>query len=151
MAQKNDHTLRLIAYFKLVKGFVLLLLAVGALRLLHKDVAEVLQTWLDMLRIDPGNKYAASLLSKAGVLDDKKLEMVSALTFGYAAIFLTEGVGLFLQKRWAEWLTVFATGSFIPLEVYEIFKHVSAIKIVLLVGNVAIVWFLIYRLKRPKQ
>ena len=147
MIQKNDRTLRLIAYFKLAKGLVLLLLAVGTLRLLHKDVAEVLQRWLDMLRIDPGNKYAASLLTKVGVIDDKKLEVVSALTFGYAAIFLTEGVGLFLQKRWAEWLTVFATGSFIPLEVYEIFKHVSAVKIVLLVGNVAIVWYLIYRLK----
>ena len=147
MAQENDRTLRLIAFFKLAKGLVLLLLAVGTLRLLHKDVAEVLQRWLDMLRIDPGNKYAASLLSRAGLLDDKKLEVVSALTFGYAAIFLTEGVGLFLQKRWAEWLTVFATGSFIPLEVYEIFKHVSAVKIVLLVGNVAIVWYLIYRLK----
>lgn len=148
MAQNNDHTLRLIAYFKLAKGVFLLLLAAGTLRLLHKDVAELLQNCLDMARIDPGNKFAASLLSKAGVLDDKKLEVVSALTFGYAAIFLTEGVGLFLRKRWAEWFTVIATGSFIPVEIYEIEKHVSAVKIVLLVGNVVIVWYLVHRLKK---
>jgi uncharacterized membrane protein (DUF2068 family) len=148
---KHDRTLRMIAYFKLVKGSVLFILAVGVLHLLDRDVGEMLKHWFDLLRIDPENKYAASLLSKAGVLDDKKIHVVSALTFGYSALFLTEGVGLFLQKRWAEWLSVFATASFIPLEVFELCKHFSAVKTILVIANVAIVAFLIHRLRKPVE
>jgi len=42
---------------------------------------------------------------------------------------LTEGVGLALRKRWAEYLTIIATSSLIPLEVYELIQHFSVMKI----------------------
>lgn len=149
MAEQKDRTLRAIAYFKLVKGIVLFILAIGVLRLLHRDVGEMLEHWLNKLRIDPENRYSASLLSKAGLLDDKKLEVVSALTFVYSAMFLTEGVGLFLEKRWAEWFSVIATASFIPIEIFEVCKHLSIVKIILVLANIGIVWFLIFRLNKP--
>ena len=144
-----DPTLRAIAYFKLVKGTVLFILAIGVLHLLHRDVSGMLEHWFNKLRVDPENRYAASLLSKAGLLNDKKLEVVSALTFVYSAMFLTEGVGLFLQKRWAEWFSVIATASFIPIEIFEVCKHLSIMKILLVVANVGIVGFLVFRLKKP--
>jgi uncharacterized membrane protein (DUF2068 family) len=149
MAAKNDRILRAIAYFKLVNGTALFILAIGVLHLLHRDVGEMLEHWLDKLRIDPGNKYAASLLSKAGVLDDKRIEILGALTFCYSAMFLTEGVGLFLQKRWAEWFSVIATASFIPIEILEVCRHISAVKIILVIANTAIVGVLVYRLRKP--
>src|ERR1700748_1748191 len=102
MAKPKDRTLRIIAYFKLIKGTVLFILAIGILHMLGRDVEEMLKHWLNLLRVDPENKYAASLLSKAGVLDGKKIKVVSALTFVYSAMFLPEGIGLFLEKRWAE-------------------------------------------------
>lgn len=151
MKPQKDRTLRVIALFKLAKGLALLILALGVLHLLHRDVSEMLTHWLEKLRVDPGNKYAARLLSKAGLMDDKKVEIVSALTFFYSAIFLTEGTGLFLQKRWAEWFTVITTASFIPLEIYELCKHVSAVKVVLLLANAVIVVYLVYHLKAEKQ
>src|SRR5436190_10053485 len=98
MATSHDRTLRIIAVFKLVKGVLLLVLAVGALRLLHQDLAQVLTRWLNDLRIDPGNKYAAALLTKAGLLNERTLGLLGWLTFGYAALFLTEGMGLYLKK-----------------------------------------------------
>lgn len=151
MRRKHSRGLLLIAVFKCGKGFLLLVLALGILQLLHKDVQQVIEQWINMLRIDPGNRYAAALIAKAGLMDDKKLQGLSALTFLYSALFFTEGIGLFLEKRWAEWLSVIATSSFLPIELYEIIKHCSAIKILLLVGNVAIVWFLIYTLRlKPK-
>jgi uncharacterized membrane protein (DUF2068 family) len=127
----------------------LFILAIGVLHLLHRDVGDMLEHWFNKLRIDPENRYAASLLSKAGVLNDKRLEVASALTFCYSAMFLTEGVGLFLEKRWAEWFSVIATASFIPIEIFEVCKHVSPVKIILVVANMAIVGFLIYRLRKP--
>jgi uncharacterized membrane protein (DUF2068 family) len=151
MTQPKDRTLRIIAYFKLLKGTVLFILAIGVLHLLSRDVGEMLKHWLDLLRIDPENKYAASLLSRAGLLNNKKIEALSALTFAYSGMFLTEGIGLFLEKRWAEWFSVIATASFIPLEVFEACKHVSAVKIVLVIANMGIVGFLILRLKKSAK
>jgi uncharacterized membrane protein (DUF2068 family) len=108
----------------------------------------VVTGWLNELKIDPGNRYAATLLSKVGLLNEKSLQLLSWLTFGYAALFLTEGAGLYLKKRWAEWFTVISTSSFVPVELYELWKRLSWMKGVLLLANLAIVAFLIWRLRQ---
>ena len=152
MAERNtdrhETGIWLIAIFKLVKGVLLLALGIGALSLLHKDVEEVATGWIDMLRVDPNNYYINKVLDRLLDVDDRKLEEISAGTFFYAALLLTEGTGLMLRKRWAEYFTVIATGSFIPLEVYELVKHFSLGKIVLIIINVAVVWYLIERLRK---
>jgi len=76
---------------------------------------------------------------------------VSFGTFFYAALLLTEGVGLAMGKRWAEYFTIIATSSFIPLEIYQIFHHANVTKIVLLLINVAVVWYLALELRRHRE
>src|SRR6267154_3432066 len=122
---KGSRGLLLIAAFKLIKGLGLLALGIGALRLLHKDVAAEIAQWLDALRVDPHNRYIQILIEKLGMVDDRKLKALSIGTFFYAALFLTEGVGLALRKRWAEYWTIVSTSLFIPLEVYELAKRVT--------------------------
>jgi uncharacterized membrane protein (DUF2068 family) len=151
MAPPPNATLKFIAVFKLAKGVLLLLLAFGVSRLLHQDLAVVVTGWLNELRIDPGNRYAATLLSKVGFFTDKNLQLLSWLTSVYAAIFLTEGIGLLLRQRWAEWFTVITTSSFVPIEIYELWKHLSWLKLILLLANLAIVGFLIWRLRQPHK
>ena len=85
--------------FKWFKGLVLLLVGVGFLKLLHHDVETELQALVDALRVDPDNRYLGALLAKLSLLDDKKIEVLSGLTFGYSALFLVEGTGLFFEKR----------------------------------------------------
>ena len=65
-------------------------------------------------------------------------------------MFVVEGWGLWREKRWAEYLTVIVTASLIPLEIWEIVRHFTWLKVFALVVNVAIVWYLIYLLRRPK-
>jgi uncharacterized membrane protein (DUF2068 family) len=84
------------------------------------------------------------------MLDDRRLKELSAGTFIYAAIFLTEGVGLALGKRWAEYFTIITTSSFLPLEIYELVKHVSVPKILALLINLAVVVYLVRELRRTK-
>jgi len=55
-----------------------------------------------------------------------------------------EAVGLWLQKRWAEYLTFLATTLFLPLEVYELTKTVSPFKVIALIINLAVVIYLLY-------
>jgi len=144
--QKRSPTLLLIALFKLTKGVLLLVAAIGAFRLLHRDVAETVNHWVDILRVDPDNRYIHKLLARVLAVTPAQLRAVSAGTFIYAGLLLTEGTGLLLHKRWAEYFTIITTAGLIPLEIYEIVHHLTAAKIWVLIINVAIVVYLIVHL-----
>jgi len=140
---RGDGALFAIAIFKFVKGVVLLALAFGALSFLHKDVASEVGHWLDQLRIDPDNQFIGTLLRKLQLVHSKELKELSALGTGYAALFLTEGTGLLFRKRWAEWLTIIATSSLMPIEMYELIKQFTAVRLLALLVNAAVVLYLI--------
>ena len=155
-AEKRSHShgdgvLLVIAVFKFVKGAVLLALAFGALSLLHKDVALEVEHWLDQLRIDPDNEFIGVLLSKLQLVDTKELKEISALGAGYAALFLIEGIGLLFRKRWAEWLTIVATNSLMPIEVYKLVEEFTAVRLVALLINAAVVLYLIYLVRQKEN
>jgi uncharacterized membrane protein (DUF2068 family) len=153
MAQKTKGSrgLLLVAAYKLVKGLALLALGIGALSLLHRDVAAEAARWIDLLRIDPQNHYIQSLLARIARVDTRKLKELSIGTFLYSGVFLTEGVGLALRKRWAEYLTILTTASLLPLEVYEIAKRFSAAKVVILLVNIAVVVYLVNEVRRTRN
>ncbi len=148
---KGSRGLWLIAAFKLVKGLGLLVLGIGALKLLHKDVAAEVAKWIDVLRVDPNNHYIQEALARLGMVDDRKLKALSIGTFFYSALYLTEGVGLSLRKRWAEYVTIISTASLLPLEIYEIAKHVSAPKIAVLLANIAVLVYLVMEVRRTRN
>jgi len=148
---KGSRGLLLVAAYKLIKGLALLALGIGALRLLHKDLATEAARWIDLLRIDPQNHYIQQLLARIAKVDTRKLKELSIGTFLYSGVFLTEGVGLALRKRWAEYLTILTTASLLPLEVYEIAKRFSVPKIVVLLVNIAVVVYLVYEVRRTRN
>lgn len=136
-----------IGIFKLAKAAAIIALTFGATHLFHKDVEAHVEGWLNILRIDADNRFVGGFLTKLNVVHTKELKELTALGAFYSALFLTEGVGLLLGQRWAEWLTVVATALFLPVEVYEIVQNFGAGKIALFVFNVAIVAFLIFRIR----
>jgi uncharacterized membrane protein (DUF2068 family) len=151
MKSSNNRLVRLIALFKLLKAILMIAVGVGALKLLHKDVATVLEHWVTMLGLDPGNQYVDRALERAANLSPNKIKGLGIVSFIYAALFLTEGIGLWLIKRWAEWFTVIVTSSLVPVEVYEIHRHPTPIKIVVLVINIAVVGYLLYRIRSERS
>ncbi len=124
---------------------------IGTLKLLHGDIAASVDRWVDVLRVDPDNHYIHPVLSKILVVSPKQLRELSIGTFFYAALFLTEGTGLLLRRRWAEYFTTISTAALVPLEIYELAKHFSALKVVVLLINLAIVVYLIARLRGPRE
>src|SRR5262249_3234389 len=124
---------------------------IGALKLLDKDVAEQVSKWIAKLRVDPDNHYIHGLISKLTPLNDRKLEEISVGSFIYAGLFLVEGIGLLLGKRWAEDFTRILTGSFIPLEMYELVKGFNIGKAAALAINVLVVVYLAIRLKKTRS
>ena len=147
MKKSGDHLIRLIAVFKLLKAALLVAVGVGALKLLHKDLGAVVEHWIEMLRLDPGSRFVDVALAKASNVSPKQIEKLGVGSFVYAALFLTEGIGLWLRKRWAEWLTVIITSSLVPIEIYEIYRHPGWVKVAVLVVNVAVVVYLVHHIR----
>jgi uncharacterized membrane protein (DUF2068 family) len=146
--RKQSRGLLLIGSFKILKGLALLAVGLGALHFLHRDLAAEIAHWVDLLRIDPHSHYLHWVLEKVAKVDPKKLREFSVGTFFYSGLFLCEGVGLALRKRWAEYLTIISTSSLLPIEVFEIYKGISPARVGLLLVNLAIVVYLVRELRR---
>jgi uncharacterized membrane protein (DUF2068 family) len=150
MAHAGEGGVRIIAVFKLLKGLLLLAAGIGAMRLMHKDVADLLVRWAEQLHIDPAGRLVERLAAGVSDVDDRRLLALGIGMLFYAGLLLTEGVGLLRGKRWAEYLTVIATALLIPLEIYEIIRRMTLTRVTALVVNAAIVWYLIGRLRGAK-
>ncbi len=137
----------LIGLFKLFKALLLITVGIGALKLLHKDLAGSVLHWAQVLRVDTDNRYIHGVLVRIFRVTPKQLRELSVGTFIYAGLFLTEGCGLLLRKHWAEYFTIITTGLFIPLEIYELARHFTVVKLVVTVINVLIVWYLVARVR----
>ena len=147
MKSTDNMLIRLIALFKLLKALLLIAVGMSALHLMHRDVASVAEHLVTMFGLDPGNRYVGRALQKVADLTPNKIRSLGVVSFIYAGLFLTEGIGLWLVKRWEEWFSVIITTSLIPFEIYEIYRHPSAIKCLVLIINVAVVGYLIYRIR----
>jgi uncharacterized membrane protein (DUF2068 family) len=140
-----------IALFKLVKSAALITLGIGALMLVHDgDAYSTLCHVVSEVRLDPDNRAIHAAIAKISGLDARRLGELSVGTFVYAGVFLVEGTGLLLRKRWAEYLTTVVTGSFIPFEIYEMVRHPSVLKASGIVVNALIVLYLVLRLVKSK-
>jgi uncharacterized membrane protein (DUF2068 family) len=133
----------IIGVFKLVKGALLLALAVS---LIHKDTAEVIRHWAHVFQVDTDSKFVQYWLVEVGLVQQRDLALVVTTSLFYSALLSTEGVGLLLQKVWAEYLTSIITASFIPIEIYALARHTTAARISLLSFNVLVVAYLVFRL-----
>jgi len=151
MKSSDGTVLRLIAFFKLLKAIALVAIGVGALKLLHRNAFSTLEHWIAMSGLDPGNRWVERGIEKASNLSHAKVKGLGIVSFIYAGLFLTEGIGLWLMKRWAEWFTIIITSSLVPVEIYELYRHPSATKILVLIINVAVVIYLLYRIRTHKQ
>jgi uncharacterized membrane protein (DUF2068 family) len=150
---KSSHSrlLRLIAIFKLLKAVLLVAVGVGALNLLHRDVARAVEHWAELLKLDPNSRYMDAALEKASNITPDKIKALGLGSIIYAGLFLTEGIGLWLEKRWAEWFTVIITSSLIPIEIYEVSRRTTPLKIAVLLINIAIVVYLVHRIRNQNS
>jgi uncharacterized membrane protein (DUF2068 family) len=147
----HDRGLLLIGLFKLAKAIFFFGVGVGAIHLLHKDLEDEIMRLALKLRFDPESRFVSLLLDKVDLIDAHRLRQISVATFGYSALALTEGVGLLLEKVWAEYLTVILTASFLPWELYELARRLDWFHLSLLLINLAVLGYLVWLLRRKKS
>ncbi|MGA9245336.1 MAG: DUF2127 domain-containing protein [Silvibacterium sp.] len=133
-----------IGLIKLVKAALFILLGIGAIKLLHRDLVDVVTHFIIGLRFDPEGRFVNLILEKVALINPHRLKLISFAIFAYAALDIIEGTGLVLRKTWAEYVTLILTASFLPWEMFEIFHHVTWLKIVLTLLNIAVVVYLAF-------
>ena len=145
---KQDAFVKVIIAERLVKATVLTAFAVG---LLVAGEKGWLATWSayaqDQLNLNVGHSLIRQLLLRVVVVvaHFNHVTLLAISAIGYAALEGTEGIGLAMRRRWAEYLTVIATGVLIPYEAYEVFHRPSLFKAGALLLNLAVVGYLAYR------
>lgn len=148
--QVRARYLKLIAIFKILKGVLLLSFGISVLFLKSRPAwTDAISDWIDDEALVVHGKTAHYLLTRLqAVLAGGALHAGGLIALSYSAVLFTEGIGVYLQLRWAEFLMVFATAALIPLEVRHFFHQPSVGVAVLLLVNCFIVWFLYRVLKR---
>ncbi len=140
----HDRWIIAIGAFKLLQGALFVLLGIGAIRLLHKDLMEVAEHFILAMRFDPEGHFVSLVMDKVAMIDPHRLKQISAAIFGVAALDLIEGTGLVMEQSWAEYVTLVLTASFLPWEFFEILRRATWIRAGLLAINLAVVIYLVY-------
>jgi uncharacterized membrane protein (DUF2068 family) len=147
----RDLGITLIALFKFVKAVLLFAIALGAVGLVRGGIPHTAEVLLSVFSSGTERRVTQAVVSRITNMRPTRVAALGVGAFLYGALFLVEGTGLWLQRPWAEYLTVVATASFIPFEIYELARRVTATRVVALVLNIAIVIYLIVRLRRRSR
>ncbi len=147
---ESRRVLRLIACYKFAKAALVTAAGLGTLKLLDPRVVVALDHWAAALATHHARRGLVHLISWLTGSSPRRLESIAVGAFLFAVLFVVEGVGLWLGKRWAEYLTAVATTLFVPFEVVQLARMVSPARVVALVLNVALVVFLAHHLERHR-
>ncbi len=147
-AARPSRGLIVIGILKLLKGTLFVALGFGLLKLLHRDLYQLAMQLVETLRFSPGNVFINTLLGDVARVNDHRLRELSVFTFAYAALDFLEGTGLVLQKRWAEYFTLVLTAAFLPIEILKSMHHPTWWKLLLILVNGAIVFYLVWLLRQ---
>lgn len=141
--RKGERFLKFIIIYKALMGSFEMVLAGTFLSFYDSENSEASFSAIAAnLNLDKDNRLIHSAIEHAGTLSSGTVLGIGAFVFAIGVVNNVEAIGLHYRQRWAEWLTVVATGVFIPFELYEVLRSISVLKVVILVINIAIVYYL---------
>ena len=146
--------LRIIGLFKIGKALLLLATTYGMYQLLDQNLVEQLHEWLNTLTDTFERRLLQRGMDWLDTLGAARIGHIALVTGVYTAVLLTEGVGLWLRKTWAEWLTVCATASLIPFELWQLLfgKHHNHLALLGATAlNLVIVLYLARQLRNTRR
>jgi uncharacterized membrane protein (DUF2068 family) len=140
---KTTVALRTVAVFEAAKGLLVLLLGLGALRFMHRDLEDVAEQIIRFLHASPGGRISNLFIAAASRANDKSLWAIAAAAMVYAIVRFAEAYGLWYAREWAEWFALLSGAMYLPWEVLSILRHPHPIKWVVLIANLAIVLYML--------
>jgi uncharacterized membrane protein (DUF2068 family) len=141
--QNRNRVLLLIAVYKFLHALFFFAIGIGAHHLLHTNIADQVDIFARHLRFNPESRLVIFILRKAPLINGRVLERISIVAYCYATLTLVEGIGLYLEKVWGEFLTLAITASFLPWEILEIFRRLTWVRVGLLTINILVFVYLL--------
>lgn len=143
--------LKIVSLFEGAKGAIVLLTGFGLLLLIHKDLHQSAADLIRYFDFNPASKYPRIFLDLADRTSDANLWAMAFAALMYSVVRFAEAVGLWLDRRWAEWFGLLTGVMYIPLELFELFKRVTLPKVIVVVVNVFVVSYLLYVLIKRRN
>ena len=148
---KTRGALLTIAVFEAVKGVAAIAASLGLLSLAHKDVRRIAYALIGHFHLDPEAHYPQLLIETANWIATSNVYSILAVAVLYAVIRLVEAYGLWKDRAWAEWLAALSGSLYLPLEVNHLIAHTTTINACVLIGNLAVVIFMVFSLKKRRH
>ena len=133
--------LRAVAAFEAAKGLLEMATGLGLLAFLHRDVQGAAESVVRHLHLNPARHYPRVLIEAATRVTDTRLWLLASGACAYALVRGVEAYGLWRARRWAEWFAILSGAIYLPIEIYELIHHATALKAVILLVNVGIVGY----------
>jgi uncharacterized membrane protein (DUF2068 family) len=149
--RRQRRLLRAVAAFEFFKGIFVLTMGVCAIALVHKDTWLIAESLLALLRINTDRHSAQVFLDFADSITDARLWAAARIALAYAALRFTEAYGLWKGRAWAEWVAFVSGTLLLPMEVRELFRGVTVVRCALLIGNIAIVLYMLYVIQANRR
>lgn len=147
----HDRGLMAIGLLKLFEAVFFFLVGVGAIHFLHRDLGEAATRLAERLKFDLDGRMMTWVMDHLDAVTAHRLKQIGVATFFYAGLRIAEGVGLVMEKVWAEHLTVGVTTAFLPWELYEIVRRPDWLRVCLLLANLAVLAYLVWSLRRARR
>ena len=141
----------MVALFEALKGTVVLIAGFGLAHAIHNDVAQFVEHLVQRTHLNPARRFPRIFIDLANNLSDGQLWALAALALVYSLIRFAEAYGLWFERRWGEWIAALSGGIYVPVEIYELTRGVSSIKVAALVLNALVVGYMCFLLmqRRP--
>jgi uncharacterized membrane protein (DUF2068 family) len=138
--------LRTVAIFEFVKGSLVLLVGLGCLSLVHRDVQTYAEDIIRTLHLDPAWHYPRVFIETSAKLNDTRLRLIAGAAILYAVIRFIETYGLWHERPWAEWFAVVSASVYLPVEIFHFTRHPDFTRAGVFVFNLIIVIYLAWLL-----
>ena len=145
--------LRAVALFEALKGTVVLIAGFGLAHAIGGDVGEFAERLVHRLHLDAAKRFPRIFIDLANNLSDAQLWALAALALAYSLFRFAEAYGLWFEHRWGEWIAALSGGIYVPVEIYELTRSVSTVKVAALVLNTLVVAYMCFLLlqRRPSD
>jgi uncharacterized membrane protein (DUF2068 family) len=139
---KSADTIHIVAVFDAAKGALVLLAGFGVLVLVHKDLHAIAEQIVRHMHLNPARHYPTIFLDLSSRVTDFELWGLALSAILYSLVRFVEAYGLWLHRQWAEWFGFLTGGMYIPVELFELFRGMTTVKVAILGVNAMVVFFL---------
>ena len=142
--RRQRRVLRAVASFEFAKGIFVVLMGFCALALVHKDVWLIAESLLAIFHVNTDRHSAQVFLDFADNVTDARLWAAARIAFAYASLRFTEAYGLWRERTWAEWIAFVSGALLLPLEIRELLRGLTVLRVAVFLGNLAVVIYMLY-------